>query len=520
MRIGIGGRWPWIAAMSLAALAGSACLARSGGRPDETPVVATDAGAVRGAEADGIAWFKGIPYAAPPVGPLRWRPTAPAQPWQGVRDARAFGAICPQPEQAKRAGRPQSEDCLTLNVASPKPGGNGKAPVLVLVHGGAYFVGSSADGFDDAARIFTKRGIVVVAPNYRLGRLGFFAHPGLRAEQPDAPVANYWLMDQIAALRWVKRNIAAFGGDPARVTILGCSAGGSSINALMASPKARGLFAAAQAHSGGGINNATRPLARAEQEGIVFAQRAGVTGEGGDAIARLRALTPAAVLAADPGAPNFGAIIDGVYLKEEIARSFAEGRAARVPFVAGSTSNEASIFGLMAFDEAVLKQRFDIDLEEARPAYDPAGTMPRAELLRQVETDFLFTAGATGLAGLAAKWQPAYAYHFAYVPPVQRSEMPGAPHCADMRYTFGDPEVPEDAESRRVAALLEDSLEHFVKTGDPNGTGVPGWPRYTAPEFAPLVIDRETAAVPGFRKRQIDYWLGRWSRETGIAYPR
>lgn len=479
----------------------------------------TDLGVVRGMEIDGVVFFRGIPFAAPPVGPSRWRPPVPARPWNGVREARDFGPICPQPvSDGERQGQEQDEDCLTVNIARPASGGD-TAPVLVLIHGGAYFVGSSRDGFDDAARAYAKRGIVVVAANYRLGRLGFFAHPGLRAEQPGTPVANYWLMDQIAALKWVKRNIAAFGGDPERVTVLGCSAGGSSVNSLMASPMARGLFARASAHSGGGVNNAVRPLDRAEQEGVAFAHRAGVDGEGADAIARLRALDPARIMAADPGPPNFGAVVDGIYLPQETAMAFARGEIARVPFIAGSTSNEASVFGLMGFDETVLKERFGVDFDAARRVYDPQGRLSASELLRQVQTDFIFTSGATALAALANEWQPAYAFHFAYLPPAERAQAPGAPHCADMRYTFARSDAPTDPESLRLAEMMRNYWVNFIKIGDPNGPGLPHWPRYQAPGFAPLLIDRVTAAEPHFRKRQLGYWHARWSARTGLPLP-
>jgi para-nitrobenzyl esterase len=487
----------------------------------QAPEVRIDAGIVRGIDAGAGGVFKGIPYAAPPTGELRWRPTQPVAAWRGVKDATRFGAVCPQPGRAGRLeGAGQSEDCLTINVASPRLGAAARLPVLVEVHGGAFAFGSAAEHFDSSAQVMNRNGILYVAMNYRIGRLGFFAHPGLRVEQPGAAVANYWLMDQIAALKWVKRNIAAFGGDPAKVTILGCSAGGSSINALMASPESRGLFARASARSGGGLFNATRPLDRAEREGLAFAERAGVTGEGGDAIVRLRALTPEQVIAADPGPPNFGAVIDGRLLKDEIAVSFAKGEIARVPFMVGSTSNEASVFGLMGFDAAALKARFGIDLDALRPIYDPAGTLSEAELLRQVQTDFIFTSGATALARFAAKHQPVWAYHFGYVPPARRGQDPGAPHCADMGYIFGHAAAPDTSESRQVAAMLQGYVANFVRRGDPNGKGLPVWPGYRGAHPPVLLIEERARAVPDFRQRQLDYWHRRWSVGSGLPIPR
>jgi para-nitrobenzyl esterase len=482
------------------------------------PEVRLDAGTVRGVAAGAGGVFKGIPYAAAPTGALRWAPTQPIAAWSGVRDASRFGPVCPQPARAGRLERiGQSEDCLTINVASPRLGAAAKLPVLVEVHGGAFAFGSAAEHFDSSAQVMNRNGIVYVAMNYRIGRLGFFAHPGLRAGQPGAAVANYWLMDQIAALHWVKRNIAAFGGDPAKVTILGCSAGGSSINALMVSPESRGLFARASARSGGGLFNATRPLDRAEREGLAFAERAEVTGEGADAIVRLRALTPEQVMAADPGPPNFGAVIDGRLLKDEIAVSFAKGEIARVPFMVGSTSNEASVFGLMGFDAALLKARFGIDLADLRPIYDPAGTMSETELLRQVQTDFIFTSGATALAGFAAKHQPVWAYHFGYVPSARRGQDPGAPHCADMGYIFGHAPDADTPEGQKMAALLQGYVADFVRKGDPNGKRLPVWPGYRGAQTPVLLIEERARAVPGFRARQLAYWHQRWS--AGSGYP-
>lgn len=320
--------------------AGSAAMAA------ESPVVQTDAGAVRGVALDGgAAAFRGIPYAAPPVGALRWRPTQPVTPWKGVRDATSFGPDCPQPVREGRETAPQSEDCLTLNVITPDLRGT-KLPVLVSIHGGAFFVGSGRELAEKDVSEIVKAGVVLVAPNYRLGRLGFFSHPELsrRSRQRGDALSNYWLMDQIAALQWVQRNIERFGGDPDNVTIIGCSAGGSSVNALMATPRARGLFARASARSGGGFFNATRPLAVAESQGREFAARIGARDEA-QALERLLAMDANAILALESGPPDFGAVVDGELLPEPTSVSFASGRIARVPYMVGSTSDEASGFG-------------------------------------------------------------------------------------------------------------------------------------------------------------------------------
>jgi para-nitrobenzyl esterase len=482
------------------------------------PIVSTDLGQIRGVALDGrAAAFRGIPYAEPPTGPRRWQPTVPAAPWDQLRDATQFGANCPQPSRGADPG-PQSEDCLTLNVITPDLRAR-KLPVLVSIHGGAFFAGSGRYIAEQGLSPIVRAGVVLVSPNYRIGRLGFFAHPGITATTANEPVANYWLTDQIEALRWVKRNIASFGGDPDNVTILGCSAGGSSINSLMASPVSRGLFARASVHSGGGFFNATRTLAVAEQQGLEFAARAGVSGTGPEALTRLRKLSVEQVLAADPGPPNFGAVIDGRLLTDQISVSFARGNVAKVPMVVGSTSNEASVFGLMGFDRTVLRERFAVDVEGLRPVYEQSGKLSDAELLRQIQTDFIFTSASLGMATLAASsGLPTYAYHFDYVPEPERAAVPGAPHCADMPYRFGAAKDPSPA-GRSVAKTMQGYLVNFARTGNPNGPGLPAWPAFDPARPAPLFVGDSVKPAPLFRARQLAPWYAKWSTDTKQAFP-
>ncbi|MET0269373.1 MAG: carboxylesterase family protein [Sphingomonas sp.] len=478
------------------------------------PVVATDLGQVRGVSlGGGAAAFRGIPFAAPPIGALRWREAQPAHPWLGVFDASAFGVACPQIAAPGAEPLPQGEDCLTLNIVTPDAGATG-LPVLFSIHGGAFFVGSGRYIADKDLSPMVRRGVVLVSANYRLGRFGFLSHPALTAEAGRG-TGNFWLSDQIAALQWVRRNIAGFGGDPARITILGCSAGGSSVNALLASRQAKGLFGQAACHSGGGMFNAARTLARAEEQGVAFARRCGIADDDPDALARLRALTPQEILAGDPGPPDFGAIVEGHFIDRPVAIGFAEGRRAPVPLIVGSTGNEASIFGMMGFDAATLKARFDIDLDQLREVYEEDGPLPDAELLRRVQTDFLFTSASLGLAVLAARTAPTWAYHFDYVPPRQRGVRPGASHCADMPYIFAD-----DARRGEEDAAIADERQrywyNFIATGDPNGPDVAAWPPVTAGRVVALTTDETSRTTPAPHARRMRYWHDRWARETGM----
>ena len=477
------------------------------------PVVRTDLGAVRGVALGRGAAFRGIPFAAPPVGDLRWKEARPAAAWPGIRPAKSFGALCPQPTDARTAGLPQSEDCLTLNIVTPDLKAHG-LPVLFSVHGGAFFVGSGRYIADRDLSPIIKRGVVLVSPNYRLGRLGFFAHPALTTEAGHG-TGNFWLSDQIAALQWTRRNIARFGGDPGKVTILGCSAGGSSINALMASPAARGLFARAGAHSAGGFFNATRPLEIAENQGVDFARRAGISGTAPDTLHRLRALSVAQILAADPGPPNFGAIVDGRLLPRQISLIFARGEQAHMPFITGSTSNEASVFGLMGFDSTVLRDRFGIDMNALRPTYEAGGPLTDAELLRRVQTDFIFTSASMGMASLAARNAPAWSYHFDYVPAANRTTMAGAPHCADMLYLIG---LPDDAPpaDQTIARKIQSYWYNFIARGDPNGPGLTAWPRTMPGVIEPFVMTGTFGAIRDFEGERMRLWFAKWRTENRL----
>jgi para-nitrobenzyl esterase len=508
-------------------LAAALAMALSGAAQAQKPLqVATASGPVKGVVQDGLAAFKGIPYAAPPVGPLRWRPPQPANPWTEPFDASHFGAMCAQPTLPSGPNK-GSEDCLTINVWAPNGTTQGKRPVMVWIYGGAFVVGSSDKMLDQGASELSKRGVVLVSFNYRVGRFGFFAHPDLIKEHPHDPVANYWLMDQIAALKWVKANIASFGGDPSNVTIFGVSAGGTSVNALVASPKARDLFQKAISQSGGGLFNSSTPLADAEKAGLEVAARAGASGPG--ALRTLRGLSTEQILDNEQGPPAYGPVVDGKLLTDALPVMFAKGDIAPVSYMSGTTSDEFSIFGMMGFTGQTLKERFGVDVAAARPAYEQDGPLTDSELVSQIGTDFIFTAGAQGLAGMAARHgRKTYTYRLAYLAAEFRPTLKGVPHGGDQMYVFGLDYKPNPVfapgtwaakpteKDRAISAMMATYWTNFARTGDPNGDGLPLWETFQRPDNETLLIDDETLSVPNFRKAQLELWYRMWEKQTGL----
>jgi len=463
-------------------------------------------GALQGAIAGPVASFKGIPFAAPPVGDLRWRPPQPAKPWTGVRDATAFGPQCMQMRQVAPEVK-QSEDCLTLNVWTPatfKP--DGKLPVMVFIHGGSFTGGSGSNFIYDGTH-FAERGVVLVTVNYRLGRLGFFAHPALTAEQPTGPLADYGMMDNIAALKWVQANISAFGGDPKNVTAFGESAGGILINDLMASPMARGLFAKAISESGFGRIPGL-PMAQAEKVGVAYAQGLGVTATGPEAMKALRALS-AEQLSKPAG--QITPILDGKVFPEGPAAAFAAGREQKVPYIAGGNSWEASLFAT-----ATPLDRVPGPLKDKLVA--AYGTPPD---LKNVQWD-LGTESAVIepdrlLARLHVKnGQKAWVYYGSYIPAAQRATVHGLAHGGELIYVFGtlpDHDLKLGARTipaatpadRKISAAMTDDWAAFAKTGDPDSAGGVKWPAYTPATDTVLEFGADgVAARPAFHKASLD----------------
>ena len=438
-------------------------------------VVHVESGDLRGVIADGIASYKGVPYAQPPVGPMRWRPPAPAASWTGVREADRVGPICMQKYDKGDNGvgpLPASEDCLTLNVFAPQ--GAARLPVMVWIHGGGLVNGSGTAALYDGSAL-ARQGVVVVTLNYRLGRFGFFAHPALTAEAGGGATANYGLMDQIAALQWVKRNIRRFGGDGANVTIFGESAGGVSVNRMMMAPQAKGLFAKAISQSGAGGERSVT-LAQAEAAGVAFAATLGVSER---SAAALRAMPAEAIVKA--GDMNMikgeAPILDGVMLKEDAMEAFRAGREARLPYLVGSNSLEIpKAFGRV-FDAA--SQVSDTEAASLLTAYGS-----QAAYDERLATDVVFGAPARALARAhAATGAPTYLYRFSVVSAQAPKMFTGAIHASDRQYVFDTLAAspwPTDARDEAQARTISAYWVAFAKTGDPNGGGRPAWPRYDA----------------------------------------
>jgi para-nitrobenzyl esterase len=464
--------------------------------PAPAPRVTVDAGTLEGAvdSASGVLVFRGVPYAAPPVGDLRWRAPRPVARWRGVRQATRPGRNCMQPrmyDDIDPFAAGVSEDCLTLTVWTTALGtaGAGAAPrarpVMVWIHGGGFRAGFGGEERHHGARL-AQKGAVVVTLNYRLGPFGFLAHPALAGESAgSAGSGNYGLLDQMAALRWVQRNAGRFGGDPARVTVFGESAGAMSVAALVASPLARGLFQRAILESMAGLGTVAAPRDSAEAAGARFAARLGVTGTGPDAAARLRALGADSVLAGlaaaerpDSGRTGAGArpaplrlqpVVDGRVLPRPVDSALARGPANVVPVIVGSNADEG---------------------------------------------DAAFGAPARAFARLVtARGAPAYLYHFTRVGDDSANRRRGAYHSAEITFVFGRPRPILESAGRTaydstLAEAMSDYWVAFAARGTPNGPPAagrrPAWPAYARATDASLELGAEVAPRQGVRRAAYD----------------
>ena len=468
----------------LAALAASPVMAKA---PDG-PLVQIDTGRVAGVAERDVSAFKGIPYAAPPIGPLRWRAPMPAATWNGIRDASHYGAACPQAPDHKEPWAqvgPTSEDCLFLNVWRPKRAG--KYPVMVFLHGGGFTYGAAGVPLYDGTNL-ARRGVVLVSINYRLGLLGFFAHPALTKADRAGLLGNYGLMDAIAALRWVKRNIAAFGGDAANVTVFGESAGAGMVQTLMGSPEAEGLFQKAISESGAGgsvLMPIRRAAASAEKIGDQWAASVGLPNATTE---QLRALPVQALL------KRSFPFIDGKVIVASPGAPFSRGTEAKVPLIIGANSNESTLAGN---NDAVTRKVLGGDYDGALKDYTAVhGGAARTELAE----DALSILASYSIAAMhAANGAHAYNFYFDQVPANLRPGSAGTPHGGELEYLFGNPDTGSvwDAADRKVSDTMAGYWVRFAATGNPNGIGAPSWPLVTARGAnSYLVIGTPTRAEP------------------------
>ena len=458
------------------------------------------------------AVFRGIPYAAAPVGALRWKPPERHVAQAGVRDASHFGPTCLQPATLTGAQRsPQaadeSEDCLTLNVWTTNVARDSQPlPVMVWIHGGSNLAGASSRPQYDGVRL-ARHGVVLVSVNYRLGVMGFLAHPALSRESRAGASGNYALFDLVAALQWVQRNITAFGGDPARVTVFGQSAGALNVVHLLASPAANGLIHRAIAESGAPLD-AMPTRSDAERVGQLFAATLGVS-NASDVARALRALPASDVLQAQGAflqTSMFGPIVDGAFLRELTANAVDHGRMQRVPTILGSTDLEMStipgavphVTRTVAAYRAWIGATFGRARDSLLVVY-PAATDADVDLaLRRLATD-LYVGCPTRMEARAMTrlGAPSYLYSFTRVPP--GDEAIGAAHGVDVEYVFG---VPRKGARREPAdSALTDAMitywTHFAATGDPNGPTVPTWPAYRLSDDAYLELGTTIGAHSG-----------------------
>jgi len=511
----------------------------------EGPVVRAPAGAVEGRAEGGARVFRGIPYALPPVGAKRWTPPVAVPAWTGIRRATDFGPACVQPRGRNSgiyANPParMSEDCLTLNVWAPNAAT--KAPVIVWIHGGALLSGYSHEPMYDAARM-AATGAVVVSINYRLGALGYLAHPALSAEA-DGLSGNYGLRDQIAALEWVRRNIAAFGGDPANVTIAGESAGGLSVMYLLASPPARGLFAKAIAQSAYMV---TTPELKAARHGLLSAETAGTT-----LAAALGATDLAGLRAMDAGKLTDAALatgwlpwgtVDGKLLPRQLVETWDRGEQAPVPLIAGFNAGEIRSLGVLlppappsaAAYETTIRARYG-SLADAFLAQYPAATLRESMLATSRDAMYGWTSARLAI-GQTAIGQRGFLYFFDHGYPAADDNGLHAFHAAEIPYVFGTPDktpplwprVPDTLTERRLSDAMLGYWTSFAATGTPTAAGAPAWQPYGKQANYMAFVARPEARqklLPGmFALHEAAVCRRRaagdqpWNWNTGVASP-
>ncbi len=468
-------------------------------------------GVLEGTNSASIRIFRGIPFATPPVGDLRWKPPEPPGKWKGVRDATRFGPRAMQRnifgDMIFRASG-TSEDCLYLNVWTPAKAAREKLPVLVYFYGGGFVAGDGSEPRYDGERM-ARKGMVAVTVNYRLGVFGFFAHPELTKESPHHASGNYGLLDQAAALQWVQKNIRAFGGNPKQVTIAGESAGSISVSAQMASPLSKNLIAGAIGESGSILGTLSAvPLAEAEQIGVKFAAGLGL-GER-PTLSALRGLSAEQLLeaTAKPGVPWFRPTVDGYFFPKPPPEIFSAGEQAHVPLLAGSNTEESGFRGVLGRDEPTvenyrkaLERLYPGKSEEVFKLY-PAGNKNEVmDAAQDLAGDRFISLSTWKWIDLATKTGGTSTYYYLYARPrpavasgTQNHTSRGAVHSAEIEYALGNLNynkvyawTPDDY---KVSSTMQDYFANFIKTGDPNGPGLPRWPEFRLGQR--MIIDVDT----------------------------
>lgn len=488
-------------------------------------IVQLDNGKIRGTIENDVSVFKGIPFAAPPVGSLRWRPPQPLKNWEGIRDAITFGPNCAQAGWGTANGKiadGSSEDCLYLNIWRPGNAvANSNLPVMVWIHGGG-FTGGSGSSPQNYGHELTKQGVILVSINYRLGRLGFFAFPAISKEYPNEPKGNYGYMDQIAALKWVQKNISAFGGNPKNVTIFGFSAGGVSVHSLLTIPSAKGLFHKAISESGGGRDGVLtgRPIklensdsfymASAETIGINFAKKQSIEGVDEKALEKLRNLPVEKIVDGGqetngPGGVRTysGPIIDGKLVVESAESAYKKGKQFNVPLIIGNCS--AEIGGAFVNNSKSKQELFSLfkELEtEFKSAFDINSTNDFNEVITKFNTDWVWGEPARMTARIfSAKGNPTFVYQFGYVPSTNLQRSPyGAGHGSEVSFVFNTLNArwgstgEASKEEKALALTMSTYWTNFAKTGNPNSKGLPEWPIYNSK--TDRILDIELNGTP------------------------
>ena len=493
-------------------LIGFSFLAGCTRKEPDAGIVKTDNGYVSGISENGLRMYRGIPYAAPPTGDLRWRPPVPVQPWDGTKNATEFSAICPQPSTSNPTVGGMSEDCLYLNVWTPAKSADDKLPVMVFIHGGAFAEGAGSLPLYNGTAL-AEKGVVVVTINYRLGALGFLTHPLLANESPDNISGNYGILDQIAAMKWVQRNIGNFGGDPSRVTIFGQSAGASSILVHLVSPQSRGLYQQARVESGplwtnGTILNIFAPKTEAERYGEEYAKSLGYTGP--EAIRQMRWVSSEELVNATPWPSStfwrihtlgFKPTIDGWLVPDSPDTLFLLHRENPVPLIIGNNANDGITLTANAHMSVpeykiFIQNRFGKDAGAVLAKY-PASSTDEVQLqLSHIMTDYDFTRAAKFAAGsLADTNQRTYLYRFSY-------DLPGQPlgafHSSELFMVFRPPGTFTDPMSSSVSDTMMGLWVRFAKTGDPNGGMNVTWPQYSREQGQYLDIGNISTVKSGY----------------------